>query len=241
MGRSRGVAVFLQARLGSTRLPGKALKLLAGISSTGQAMKRLKEIPVEHYVLLTDKKSFSALTPEAEKWGFEIMEGSENDVLKRFALAVEKYVPHTFIRATGDNPLVFSEEATLILKDHLEKKADHSWFTGMPLGAGVEIVKAEKIIEADKYAKDPYEREHVTPYLYKRKIEFYLNHIEAPASVVFPDGRITMDTLEDYNYLKKIFEKWDESIILSSVKLVKMLKKNPHPSFSDVATGTSYK
>lgn len=241
MGRSGGVAVFLQVRLGSTRLPGKALKLLADISSVGQAMKRLKKIPAEHYVLLTDKKSFSPLTQEAEKWGFEIMEGPANDVLKRFALAVEKYAPHTFIRATGDNPLVFSEEAALILKNHLGKKADHSWFTGMPLGAGVEIVKAEKIIEADKYAKDPYEREHVTPYLYKREAEFYLNHIEAPASVVFPNGRITMDTLEDYNYLKKIFDEWDESIILSSAKLVEMLKKNPHPSFSDAVTGASEK
>ena len=229
MVRSGKVAVFLQARIGSTRLPSKTLLPLGTMSTVSNAMTRLKNINADYHVLLTDKESFNVLEKEASLCGFDIMEGPGEDVLKRFTIAIEKYKPHTFIRATADNPLVFYKEAELILEKHLEKNADHSWFLGMPLGAGVEIVKAEKLIEAESLTSDRYDREHVTPYLYKNSAKYLLNHLKAPEEICYPEGRITMDTYADYYYVKKIFDTELPEIIKDSEKLVKWLKQNPHP------------
>ncbi len=229
MVRSGKIAVFLQARIGSTRLPSKALLPLGAVSAVSNAMIRLKKIDADCHVLLTDRESFEILKKEAVKCSFDIMEGPADDVLKRFTIAIEKYKPHTFIRATGDNPLVFYKEAALILEKHLEKDADHSWFTGMPLGAGVEIVKAEKLIEAEKLTNDLYDREHVTPYLYKNSSNYLLNHLKAPEEAFYPEGRITMDTLTDYYYIKKIFDTKFPDITADNIKLIKWLKQNPHP------------
>jgi len=168
------------------------------------------------------------LEKEALQCGFDIMEGPADDVIKRFTIAIEKYKPYTFIRATADNPLVFYKEAELILEKHLEKDADHSWFLGMPLGAGVEIVKAEKLLEAENLTNDPYDREHVTPYLYKNSEKYMLNHLKAPEEICYTEGRITLDTLTDYNYLQKIFN-LQQTITEETIKLVKWLRQNPHP------------
>lgn len=229
MVRSGGVAVFLQARIGSSRLPSKALFRLGNATSVAQAMKRLRKVGADSYVLLTDRQSFLPLKKEADLCGFEIMEGPAEDVLKRYALAVEKYTPRTVIRATGDNPLVFADAAEKIVLLHIEKDADHSWLEGMPLGAGVEVVKAEKLLQADEQAKEPYEREHVTPFLYRNPQMFRLNHVSAEKDICFPEGRITLDTMNDYLYLKKIFEQEPSLLTENSPSLVSWLRKNPHP------------
>ena len=230
MVRSGKIAVFLQARIGSTRLPSKTLMQLGSMSAVSNAMTRLKKINADYHVLLTDRESLETLEKEASKCSFDIMEGPGDDVLKRFTIAIEKYKPHTFIRATADNPLVFYKEAQFILEKHLEKNADHSWLLGMPLGAGIEVVKAEKLLEAESLARDLYDREHVTPYLYKNSEKYLLNHLKAPEEVCYHEGRITMDTLTDYYYLKKIFDTKFPDITKDSIKLVKWLKKNPHPN-----------
>ncbi|MCL2294530.1 MAG: acylneuraminate cytidylyltransferase [Spirochaetes bacterium] len=236
MGRSGKIAVFLQARIASTRLPQKTLLQLGSMSIVSNAMRRLKKINANFHVLLTDNESFEALKKEAMQCNFDIMEGPGDDVLKRFTLAIEKYQPHTFIRATADNPLVFYKEAALILERHIEANADHSIFTGMPLGAGVEIVKAEKLLEAESLTKNSYDREHVTPYLYKNSAKYLLNHLKAPDSAWYPEGRITLDTLADYDYLKKIFTESNadnassSNITKESAELIKWLKQNPHPA-----------
>lgn len=229
MDRSGKIAVFLQARIGSTRLPSKALFPLGESSAVGNAMQRLKKIDADYYVLLTDNASFTLLEKEAALYGFDIMEGPADNVLARFALAVKKYKPHTFIRATGDNPLVFEKYASLILKNHLEKDADHSWFEGMPLGAGVEVVKAQVLLDAEKFASSDYEKEHVTPYIYREESQFKLNHIKCPQEIYYPEGRITMDTASDYAYLQKIFNTKFPDIIHNNINLVSWLKKNPYP------------
>ncbi|MCL2792678.1 MAG: acylneuraminate cytidylyltransferase [Spirochaetaceae bacterium] len=237
MVRSGKIAVFLQARIGSARLPSKTLLQLGNMTTVSNAMVRLKKINADYHVLLTDKESITALEKEALQCGFDIMEGPGEDVLKRFTNAIEKYNPHTFIRATADNPLVFYKEASLILEKHLEKNADHSWFLGMPLGAGVEIVKAEKLLEAERLTNDPYDREHVTPYIYKNSAKYMLNHLKAPEEICYHLGRITIDTLTDYNYLQKIFC-LQPDFINDTVKLVEWLKQNPHPDVKNADVKT---
>jgi len=218
--------VFLQVRIDSTRLPGKALLPLENYKVIEHAMRNLKAVNADIFALLTEQSSVLSLTPLAEKWGYEVFTGDKENVLKRYANAVQHYSVKTVIRATGDNPLVSCQLANQILASHHIKNADYSGFTGIPLGTGVEVLNADAILAAYNLAKDPYEKEHVSPYLYFRDNEFVINRVPAPAEYYCPDGRVTLDTEEDYTAIKKIFRQLYTGHPIEIQELVSYLRIN---------------
>lgn len=208
MGHTRFVkAVFLQARIDSSRLPGKVLLPLGGKTVIEIVMDALREINADYHVLLTDPESFSRLEGPAHKCGFGIFSGDKDDVLKRYCSASEEYGADYIIRATGDNPLVSAEMAERIFSLHINQKADYSAFTGMPYGAGVEAVRLEALLEAGRSAVKNYDREHVCPYLYHNPEKFRIFRPQAPEGYISPDLRITLDTEEDYRFLAGLFKR----------------------------------
>ncbi len=197
--------VFLQARINSTRLPGKALLPLEGKSVLAHAMESLRWIPAEAYVLLTDKDSAPRLRETARAEGFELFVGPREDVLRRYELAAREYLVETVVRATGDNPLVSSEAARLLLKLHRKEGADYSTFEGLPVGTGVQCVQRSALLEAARLAEERYDREHVCPYIYRHPQRFTVVHPPLPAEYRFPGGRVTLDTREDYRFLQQVY------------------------------------
>ena len=200
------VGVFLQVRLDSTRLPQKALLRLGEKTVVRLAMDALKAVPADVYALLTDHESGEALEEHAAAAGFKVFTGPKDDVLRRYALAIEHYRVDTVIRATGDNPLVSGECAARLLELSRSRKADYSGFFGLPVGTGVECVRAEVLLRADRNAKSSYDREHVCPYLYNNPHEFIIYRPSAPAECYAPDLRVTLDTERDYRRLCTIFD-----------------------------------
>ncbi len=197
--------VFLQVRIDSSRLPGKALLPLSGKTVIEHAMLSLKKVDAGMYALLTDRASSRLLSPLSEKCGFVLFTGDKLDVLKRYADAAVYFNVDTIVRATGDNPLVSGVLADRITEIHCVNQADFSCYTGLPLGTGVEVVKTEALLYAARTAKDPFEREHVNPYLYRRESQFSINRVPVPEEFRFPQGRVTLDTEDDYLYLQLLF------------------------------------
>jgi spore coat polysaccharide biosynthesis protein SpsF len=196
--------VFLQARIDSSRLPGKALLLIRGKALLFHAMESLKKVPADIHVLLTEEGSLAALSPLAGQAGFEIFSGSKADVLKRFCDALAVFPVDTLIRATGDNPLVSWEMASRLLKEHRKLKADYSGYFGLPTGCGVEVVRAESLLKAQRESSDPYDREHVTPYIYKNPRIFSLHRPLAPARRR-ASFSVSVDTQEDFDRVAAVF------------------------------------
>lgn len=228
MDLSGDIAVFLQARIGSSRLPGKALLSLGGRTVIGNAMKQLKKIKCRCHALLTDHESFGRFKPEAEKYGFLIFEGPAEDVLARYVLACRKYRVHTVVRATGDNPLVFGICAADIVEYHLKTDSDRSCFAGLPLGGGVEAVKVSALEEALRESSSSYDHEHVTSFLYNRPGRYKISMPECRKELWYPEGRITLDTADDFGYLKKIFSLLPEEDPCADLPfLVRQLRANP--------------
>jgi spore coat polysaccharide biosynthesis protein SpsF len=126
-------------------------------------------------------------------------------VLRRYALAVRRYRPETVIRATGDNPLVSGKAAELLLEQHLLRGGDYSSFSGLPVGTGVQCARAAALLEADRQARERYDREHVCPYLYRHPQRFTVIHPPLPQKYSFPDGRVTLDTRADYQFLQRLY------------------------------------
>ena len=163
------VAVIVQCRLSSTRLPGKALKNLGGESVLSWTLDAMKKIPAERYFLACDYDSENALEKIAKDCGWEIFAGSRDDVLERFCSLVKTSFPEceTIVRATADNPFLFYEAAQKLLEE-FEKNfsdADYFTFTGLPHGSGVEVFKATSLLRAAALTDSPYDHEHVGPSL----------------------------------------------------------------------------
>jgi len=165
----------------------------------------LSSVKADIYALLTDSGSAEVLRPLAAGCGFETFIGPEDDVLSRYALAVKYFGVDRYFRATGDNPLVSGELANDLLDFHDRNSADFSGYLGPPLGTGVEITEARAILTAADVSNDSYEREHVSPFLYRRPERFRIFRPWAPNDVCLPSSKVTLDTSEDYAKLTTIY------------------------------------
>ncbi len=198
-------AVFLQVRLDSSRLPRKALKPIADRVLAEHAMRALRKLDLDHYVLVTASGDETVLGPYAEACGFEIFAGDRDDVLDRFIRAGRLYKPDLIIRATGDNPLVAIEPARTVLETiGKDPGCDYCAMRGLPLGCGVEVFRREALETAYAETEDPYDHEHVTPYLYKNPERFNLRYLQHDPPM--EECRVTMDTEEDYFEIRELFK-----------------------------------
>ncbi|MDR1986496.1 MAG: NTP transferase domain-containing protein [Treponema sp.] len=199
-------AVILQARLDSTRLPGKSLLPLGGKPLILLVMEALKGVWGDRYVLACPEDCVRAFGPWAEQAGFDLVAGSKEDVLSRYCAAVRRFGIDRLIRATGDNPFVFVDAANTLNQEALNRKADYAGYSGLPYGAGVESVAAEALLKAEQDASFQAEREHVCPYLYTHPDLFRLHRPLAPLVWQAPSLRISLDTPEDYRRAQVLFE-----------------------------------
>ncbi len=204
-------SIILQARLGSTRLPGKALLPLAGEPILVRVMQTLRTIPADAYVLACDEASFDSFLPLANANGFTCISGSASDVLERFCKVIRQTGTDLILRATGDNPFLFAgaAEAALARYQELRRAAeaagagspapDYFTWAGLPHGSGVEILKASALLQACEAPPfSAYEHEHVGPALYAHRDQYRCVFEKAPDQWFYPELRTTVDTAADY-------------------------------------------
>lgn len=205
------VGLFLQVRLNSSRMPGKALMKLSGKSLIQHAMERLMVVPADVRVLLTTKESSFLLSEFADEMGWEVFTGDSENVLLRFIEAARFYKVDTIIRATGDNPLSSSEIAIETLTLFKTTGSDLSYLNPVPYGSGVEVVKTEALQRALSLTEVPYDLEHVTPYIHNNTDKFVITTAKYHnADVARSDIRVTVDTRTDFekmNYFFRILKK----------------------------------
>lgn len=178
---------------------------LHGKTVIEHAMIALNRVAADVRVLVTDRGSYDELLPYTRRCNFSILAGPEDDVLARYALAIRAFGITTVVRATGDNPLVSPLLTRRIVDLHHEKDADYSGFLGIPLGVGVEAIKAESLLEADREATSTYEREHVCPFLYRRPDRYTIYQPYVEESIRFDAIHVTLDTTEDYRFLSSLY------------------------------------
>lgn len=196
------LAVIIQCRLSSSRLPGKALKKLGGKTVFEWTMDSMKKVEAGNYIVVTDEASFPKLQPLALFHGWKIIKGPLEDVLERFCIAIRKTGCRTVLRATADNPFLFYEAAQALVDEYFKQnqiqKCDYMTWTGLPHGSGVEIFNAESLLKAASETDEPYDHEHVGPALYNHKTKFTSLFYKAPSRFYFPEFRTTIDTPSDY-------------------------------------------
>jgi len=221
------IILIVQGRLGSTRLPKKALYPLGEKTVLHQVLKNLKSVDVKDYFLATDYNSEEFFAPIAKECGFKLFSGPENDVLERFCLLIKQENPDVVVRATGDNPFLFTDAANFSIKRFLElnatSKVDYFTLSGLPHGSGIEIFLGKSLLEAAEKTNLPYDHEHVGPALYNHPENFVSVFEPAPEKWNFPKLRTTIDTFFDYKKAEKLYKILDceNQPNINSEKLIK--------------------
>jgi glutamate-1-semialdehyde 2,1-aminomutase len=212
------VVAIIQARMGSTRLPGKVmLPIVKGMPMIEVLLFRLRQAKeINKIVIATSvNQKNQPLVDHVTKLGFSIFQGSENDVLDRYYRAAVLHNSDIVVRITGDCPLVDPEVVDAIIKTYKLGGADYVSNSNPPTypdGLDVEVFSFSSLKTAWKEAKKSFEREHVTPFIRESgrfKIKNFTNNKD------YSSERWTVDEPEDYKVIKSIFENFSPRIDFS--------------------------
>lgn len=205
------VVAIIQARMGSTRLPGKVMKKIAGTTVLSHVIQRIRQSKLIDEIIVATSilEQDDVLAKEAVKCGIKSFRGSEDDVLSRYYHAAKNANADVIVRITSDCPLIDPFVVDDLVKYYKENDYDMVTNAGLdlsqrtyPRGLDTEVFSFEILEEAFNTATKDYQREHVTPYIYENsnKIYYYKNHID------YSDHRWTLDTEEDFVLISKIYE-----------------------------------
>lgn len=221
--------VIIQARMGSSRLPGKILKPLGNVDvltydiERCRAIKGVSEVIVATSLLPQD----DAIAAWCEEHHVAYFRGSEDDVLDRYVQCAKMYKPNYVMRVTSDCPFVDYEMASEMVELMHREQKDIILLNGeLPRGLAVEMISYEALLKIHEFGQESRHREHVTYYAYEYKEQFETVTYNVPVNRQHPQFRITLDTSEDYACIFEIAKHFDNPLV-SSVEVIEFLQAHP--------------
>ncbi len=207
----RTVAI-IQARMGSTRLPGKVLLDIGGETALCRVVRRLSrsKLITETAIATTDLPSDDVIVSEAERLGVRCFRGAEQDVLARYVGAAEAFAADVVVRITSDCPLIDAELADEVIEALAQEGADFAcnvWPRTYPRGLDTEAFTSSALQSICEVAKQPHQREHVTPWFYEHRDEIGFASVQGDAD--HSSHRWTLDTPEDLQLIREIYERFE--------------------------------
>lgn len=211
------IVFIIQARLGSTRLPGKILRpFYSNLSIMDLLIKKLKQIPDTRIIMATtDSELDDPLAQKASDNNILCFRGSENDVLKRFIDAAETYAADKIIRVCSDNPFLDIESIYELIK-FVEANSDYDYVSfnvnGTPsikthYGFWTEYVTLEALKKVQKLTDEKLYHEHVTNYIYTHPDTFKFYLLDTPEILLSHNKiRLTIDTQNDFVNAQTIYK-----------------------------------
>lgn len=196
-----GLGIILQARMGSTRLPGKIFKQIGSKTLLGHIFFRLKSLRHRAAIVLATSCLFK--DDEVEKYckdeGIYCFRGSEENVLERYYFCAKEYGFKTIVRLTADNPFVDIEELDKLIDLHYRDNADYSSsYQSLPIGVGAEIFTFSALEKSYSNGKARHHLEHVDEYILENTNKFHIATLEVAGVKNRPGIRLTVDTEADY-------------------------------------------
>ena len=207
------IIAILQARTGSTRLPGKVLMPIGERAMLARVVERIQRMrTLDGFVIATSVAASDASIAQMcalENW--PCFRGPEHDVLERYLRAAQALGASNVVRITADCPLFSWQQADRLVAQHIASGSDYAhnltcWGSGLPLGCGVEVFTIGALGRAWTDGRAPHHREHVTEYVYEHPERFAIEMLRAPDELQRPDYRLTVDTLEDLRLIRRIHE-----------------------------------
>lgn len=235
--------IIIQARLGSTRLKNKMSLLFYKNKSLAEVIfENLNKLSSSYNIILatSDSKQDDFLENIATKLGINVFRGSENNVLERFIKTAEKFTIQNIIRVCADNPFLNLNGIQTLVKEHQKGEFDYSAFAfsdGTPtikshLGLFAEVVSLKALKNVETKTSEVVFTEHVTNFIYANPDQFKINLVQLPHSIqTRTDIRLTIDTENDFNTLKWLFNQVypnleDIELLFSKIDIEPEIKMN---------------
>lgn len=203
------IGVVIQARMGSSRLPGKVLRPIAGRVLLDHVIGRLRDLqtPVE-VVVATSTEPGDDIVAAHCKGRVNCFRGSELDVLDRYVSCAQANRFDHVLRLTADNPFTDIEELDRLIALHLVEGYDYTHAFGeLPIGVGAEIFTFSALLESHLAGHAPNHREHVNEYVQENPDLFRIGRLAVPARKKAPNLSLTVDTPADYERACHLAEK----------------------------------
>jgi len=222
---------IIQARMGSSRLPGKVLLPLDGEHVLAHDIERVRAADaVDTVVVATSFHPPDDIVANvARQAGAEIYRGSEDDVLARMRDAAAEHHADVVVRLTGDNPFVepklisaAAREVATGSADYASNKVERTW----PLGVDAEAFTFESFDAVEQQAREPHHREHVTPYYHEHPDRFDLRNISVEDVYgdrpfeAGPELRLTLDEPSDYDLFRRVYREVSYDDIIDVPRVV---------------------
>lgn len=227
------VNAIVEARMGSTRLPGKTLMPIVGQPAIKLLIDRLRlSKSIDDIILATTANpEDDAIEKLCRENHITCFRGSSEDVLGRVYNAATKYGTDVVVEVTGDCPLLdpwlIDECIEMFLKSDFDYLSNFL-LQSYPPGIDVQIFTYDALEKMHLAARDPKSREHVTLYIVKHPEEFKMHNISAPPELHYPDWHLELDEPKDYELIRKIYESlYFKKPAFTTADVIELLKANP--------------
>lgn len=225
----RTVAI-VQARMGSTRLPGKVLLDIGGETTLGRVVRRLSraELITEVTIATTNSPADNVIVEEASRLGARCFRGSEQDVLARYVGAATEFAADAVVRVTSDCPLIDATIADQVLQEFFQAGVDFAYNDvkhSFPRGLDVEVFSRQALHTAAAIADLQHQREHVTPVFYERPDTFKAAIIHAERN--FSNYRWTLDTSDDLLLIRMIHSRFSNQDDFTWRDVLALMEESP--------------
>ena len=226
----------IQARMSSSRFPNKMSADLFNYPIIDWVIRRsLDSKKIDKLIVATShNKENDFIVDRAEQYNILSFRGSEDNVLSRFGMISKIESPDLIIRICADNPLISPLEIDRLIDFSLEKKSDYA-FNHIPAfdngyvdGSGAEALTLDTLNKIINNATSPGHREHVTKYIWENLEQFKVDYPLAPKELHFPKVRLDIDSLDDYERIKKlilVIDEWKHPEDIDLMKLPEWLNK----------------
>ncbi len=223
------ITAIVQARMGSTRLPGKVMKEINGKPLIEYLLMRLNKSKLLDKIILATglSKENDNLANFVQKKGFDVFRGEDEDVLSRYFEAAKNYNTEIVVRITGDCPIIDVNLMDNIIKEFLNNKLDYLSNTidpTFPDGLDIEVFTFNSLEIAALNAKKSFDKEHVTPFIKRDKRFKRLNYYN---DIDYSEERWTVDDPEDLIVIKNIINHFHPNIFFSWQEVMDLKNSKP--------------
>lgn len=210
MNKAPRIVATIEARMGSTRLPGKVLKPAVGKPMLELMVERLRRVPSLDAVVIatTVNPADAAIAELADRLGVGCHRGSEEDITARLLGAAEEHAIDVLVETTGDCPLIDPATVERCIQVYRESGVDYVSNVlerSYPIGMDTQVFPAAVLADVARRTDDPVEREHGSLFIYRHPEIYSLKNVPAPAEFTDPKLRLTLDTPEDYDLITRVF------------------------------------
>jgi spore coat polysaccharide biosynthesis protein SpsF len=227
------IVATIEARMTSSRLPGKVLLPALGQPMLHHLVARLRAVPSlnEIVVATTVNKTDDVLEAFARDEGIGCFRGSEDDVLERVIGAAGSANADVIVEITGDCPIIdpqIVEQTVRMFQAHDAAYVSNAVVRSYPIGMDTQVFRLETLKRSAAMTSAPLDREHVTLHICNHPELFPHVHLVAPPELQWPELGLTLDEPADYELLRKIIEHFGESNrLFSCLDAVRLLRANP--------------